>query len=58
MLQKFINHLEFSFHQMDGLEKAAFSFWAVGTIVFWGIFIFLIGSFAKTVLTRLFKRAK
>jgi hypothetical protein len=57
MLQNFIDKLTYAFHHMDGLEKAAFSFWALGTCFFYGSLVYILFLLAKEGLQKIFKKA-
>lgn len=57
MLQNFINKLTYAFNHMDGLEKAAFSFWALTTCLFYGSLVYILYLLGKEGYQKLFKKA-
>jgi len=56
MLQSIINQVQHAFQEMDGLERAAFSLWALGSVIFWTGFVYFVFLIAKDFFSKLFKK--
>ena len=57
MLQSIINQVQQAVQEMDGLERAAFSLWALGSVIFWTSFVCFIFLLGKNFFSKLFKKA-
>jgi hypothetical protein len=56
-MSNIINQLQHAVQEMDGLERAAFSIWALGSIIFWTSFVYILYLLGKDFFGRVFKKA-
>jgi hypothetical protein len=56
-MSNIISQVQHAVQEMDGLERAAFSLWALGSVIFWAGFVYFVFLIAKDFFGKLFKKA-